>query len=159
MIEPNTTTTTTTINSSTNSSNSSRAKRPASKWDDQHDQNNIHDEDSSLSMVALDTHQQVDQDKLVRRVVSSSSSSSLLSSSSSSPTPPIQSSSALSLPFEGPAIKGCRLVDNYEKLNRIDEGSYGIVYRARDRATGEVVALKRLKLENEKNGFPVTTLR
>ncbi|KAJ3073134.1 hypothetical protein HDU98_002170 [Podochytrium sp. JEL0797] len=57
------------------------------------------------------------------------------------------------------ALQACRSVDAYEKLNRIEEGSYGIVYRAKDRATGEIVALKKLKLENEKNGFPVTTLR
>ncbi|KAJ3242069.1 hypothetical protein HDU81_007823 [Chytriomyces hyalinus] len=59
----------------------------------------------------------------------------------------------------GPSLVSCRSVDRYEKLNRIEEGSYGIVYRARDRETGEIVALKKLKLENEKNGFPVTTLR
>ena len=53
----------------------------------------------------------------------------------------------------------CRSVDLFEKLNRIEEGSYGIVYRARERATGEIVALKKLKLEKETNGFPVTSLR
>ncbi|KAJ3175260.1 hypothetical protein HDU87_006342 [Geranomyces variabilis] len=59
----------------------------------------------------------------------------------------------------GPPLVSCRNVDNYEKLNRIEEGAYGIVYRARDRQTGEIVALKKLKLENERNGFPVTSLR
>ncbi|KAJ3079840.1 hypothetical protein HK102_003476, partial [Quaeritorhiza haematococci] len=59
----------------------------------------------------------------------------------------------------GPLLTGCRSVNNYEKLNRIDEGAYGVVYRARDRTTGEIVALKKLKLEREKNGFPVTSLR
>ena len=33
------------------------------------------------------------------------------------------------------------------------------MYRARNKATGEIVALKKLKLENEKNGFPITSLR
>lgn len=47
----------------------------------------------------------------------------------------------------------------YEKLNRIEEGSYGIVSRARNRETGEVVALKQLKLEKEREGFPITSLR
>ncbi|KAJ3190986.1 hypothetical protein HK101_008190 [Irineochytrium annulatum] len=61
--------------------------------------------------------------------------------------------------FNGTPLAGCRNVDNYEKLNRIDEGSYGIVYRARERQTGEIVALKKLKLEKEVNGFPVTSLR
>ncbi|KAJ1669814.1 hypothetical protein GGF44_004858 [Coemansia sp. RSA 1694] len=54
----------------------------------------------------------------------------------------------------------CRQVDQcYERLNRIDEGTYGIVYRARDRQTGDIVALKHLKLDQERNGFPITALR
>ncbi|TPX36106.1 hypothetical protein SeMB42_g03236 [Synchytrium endobioticum] len=59
----------------------------------------------------------------------------------------------------GPLIAGCRSVDAYEKLNRIEEGAYGVVYRARDKGTGEIVALKKLKLDKEKMGFPVTSLR
>ncbi|ORX90494.1 Pkinase-domain-containing protein [Basidiobolus meristosporus CBS 931.73] len=58
-----------------------------------------------------------------------------------------------------PKLASCRHVDNFEKLNKISEGSYGVVYRARDRDTGEIVALKRLKLDKETNGFPVTSLR
>ncbi|OLL26743.1 Cyclin-dependent kinase G-2 [Neolecta irregularis DAH-3] len=64
-----------------------------------------------------------------------------------------------SIQFFGAPLESCRLVDTYEKLNHIEEGSYGIVYRARDMETGEIVALKKLKLDNEKNGFPVTSLR
>ncbi|KAL1916510.1 uncharacterized protein VTP21DRAFT_5701 [Calcarisporiella thermophila] len=58
-----------------------------------------------------------------------------------------------------PTLSECRSVDNYEKLNKIEEGAYGVVYRARNKETGEIVALKRLKLEKERNGFPVTSLR
>ncbi|KAF8942100.1 hypothetical protein BGZ47_006822 [Haplosporangium gracile] len=58
-----------------------------------------------------------------------------------------------------PVLTQCRSVENYEKLNRISEGTYGVVYRARDRITGEIVALKKLKLDQEKNGFPITSLR
>jgi len=50
-------------------------------------------------------------------------------------------------------------VDCFKKLNKIEEGTYGIVYRAQDRETGEIVALKHLKLEKEREGFPVTSLR
>lgn len=54
----------------------------------------------------------------------------------------------------------CRNVDEiYEKLNKIAEGSYGIVYRVRDRKTGEVVALKKLKHRSSKQGFPIYSLR
>lgn len=56
-------------------------------------------------------------------------------------------------------ISRCRSVENYTCLNHIEEGSYGIVYRAKNKETGEVVALKKLKLDQEKNGFPITSLR
>jgi len=62
-------------------------------------------------------------------------------------------------PLEPPEILPCRNVDIFEKLNHIEEGTYGIVYRAREKATGEIVALKKLKLDREKNGFPITSLR
>ena len=52
----------------------------------------------------------------------------------------------------------CRHVDNFEKLNHIEEGSYGWVSRARETATGEIVALKKLKMDSN-DGFPVTGLR
>lgn len=53
----------------------------------------------------------------------------------------------------------CRQVNNFERLNHIEEGSYGWVSRAKDITTGEVVALKKLKMENSPDGFPVTGLR
>jgi cell division cycle 2-like len=53
----------------------------------------------------------------------------------------------------------CRHVDNFERLNRIEEGSYGLVSRARDIATDDIVALKKLKMDNSPDGFPVTGLR
>eukprot|EP00899_Mesostigma_viride_P003332 jgi/Mesvir1/129/Mv07792-RA.2 len=56
-------------------------------------------------------------------------------------------------------LQSCRHVDEYERLNRIDEGTYGVVYRARNKATGEIVALKKVKMEKEKEGFPQTALR
>ncbi|KAJ1679283.1 hypothetical protein EV182_002368 [Spiromyces aspiralis] len=59
-----------------------------------------------------------------------------------------------------PYITPCRNIDEcYEKLNHIEEGTYGVVFRARDRQTGEVVALKQLKLDKELSGFPITSLR
>jgi cell division cycle 2-like protein len=43
------------------------------------------------------------------------------------------------------AIVGCRSVDNYERLNYISSGTYGDVFRARDISSGEIVALKQVK--------------
>ncbi|NWX98368.1 CDK10 kinase, partial [Nothoprocta ornata] len=53
----------------------------------------------------------------------------------------------------------CRSVKEFEKLNRIGEGTYGIVYRARDTLTGETVALKKVRMDNEKDGMPISSLR
>lgn len=46
-----------------------------------------------------------------------------------------------------------------QRLNEIEEGSYGIVFRARCKTTNAIVALKKLKMDKEKNGFPITSLR
>jgi len=56
-------------------------------------------------------------------------------------------------------ITRCRFVHDYIRLDRIDEGSYGVVYRAKDKETGEIFALKKLKYEKEKNGFSMSSLR
>ncbi|XVE85262.1 hypothetical protein DITRI_Ditri17bG0078100 [Diplodiscus trichospermus] len=66
------------------------------------------------------------------------------------PAPPLRSVNML---------QGCRSVDEFERLNKIDEGTYGVVYRARDKKTGEIVALKKVKMEKEREGFPLTSLR
>ncbi|XP_065359821.1 serine/threonine-protein kinase PITSLRE isoform X2 [Calliphora vicina] len=63
------------------------------------------------------------------------------------------------LPNYFPGIQGCRSVEEFQCLNRIEEGTYGVVYRAKDKRTNEIVALKRLKMEKEKEGFPITSLR
>jgi cyclin-dependent kinase 2 len=39
-------------------------------------------------------------------------------------------------------------MDNFERLESIGEGTYGVVYKARDRNSKEIVALKKIKLEN-----------
>ena len=40
------------------------------------------------------------------------------------------------LPVYYPAIHGCRNVEQFHCLNRIEEGTYGVVYRARDKQKG-----------------------
>jgi len=70
-----------------------------------------------------------------------------------------KSAPAKLLRFPAPEWGPCRHVDNFEKLNHIEEGSYGWVSRARETATGEIVALKKLKMDNSPDGFPVTGLR
>jgi cyclin-dependent kinase len=50
-------------------------------------------------------------------------------------------------------------IDRYEKLENIGEGTYGVVYKARDTQTGEIYALKKIKLETEQEGIPSTAIR
>lgn len=64
------------------------------------------------------------------------------------------------LRFETGTWGKSRSVENYDKLNDIEEGTYGWVARATELATGRVVALKRLKLDfGDRSGLPVTGLR
>ena len=56
-------------------------------------------------------------------------------------------------------MAGCRSVFEYEQLNKIDEGTYGVVFRARDKKTGAIRALKKVKMDKEREGFPLTALR
>jgi len=58
-----------------------------------------------------------------------------------------------------PPLTSCRSVYNYTRLNHIEEGTYGVVFRAKCNETNEIYALKKLKLEEEKQGFPITSLR
>jgi len=60
-----------------------------------------------------------------------------------------------------PLLYGCRSVEHYERLCRIDEGTYGVVFCARNKRTKEIVALKQVKMSRDaaKEGFPITALR
>jgi serine/threonine protein kinase len=50
-------------------------------------------------------------------------------------------------------------MDRYEKLEKIGEGTYGVVYKAKDKESGEIVALKKVRMGNEDEGVPSTALR
>ncbi|CAP37429.2 Protein CBR-CDK-9 [Caenorhabditis briggsae] len=47
----------------------------------------------------------------------------------------------------------------YEKLSKIGQGTFGEVFKARCKSTGRMVALKKILMANEKEGFPITALR
>ena len=49
--------------------------------------------------------------------------------------------------------------EKYEKREKVGEGTYGVVYKAIDTHTKDIVALKKIRLENEEEGMPSTAMR
>jgi len=58
-----------------------------------------------------------------------------------------------------PRFHGCSKITEYEYLGKLGEGTFGEVSKARSKKTGQVVALKKILMHNEKDGFPITALR
>ncbi|XP_027335322.1 cyclin-dependent kinase G-2 isoform X2 [Abrus precatorius] len=56
-------------------------------------------------------------------------------------------------------LQSCRSVCEFEMIKKINEGTYGVVYKARDKKTGEIVALKKVKMNIDRDGFPLSSLR
>ena len=50
-------------------------------------------------------------------------------------------------------------MEYFQKLEKIGEGTYGVVYKALDRVTNQYVALKKIRLETESEGVPSTAIR
>lgn len=50
-------------------------------------------------------------------------------------------------------------IDNYQKLEKIGEGTYGVVYKAKHRKDDYFVALKKIRLECDDEGCPSTAVR
>ncbi|TPX40512.1 hypothetical protein SeMB42_g05966 [Synchytrium endobioticum] len=56
-------------------------------------------------------------------------------------------------------IQSYSSMEKYQKIEKLGEGTYGIVYKAQNKDLGEIVALKRIRLDNEEEGVPCTAIR
>ncbi|ORY71270.1 kinase-like domain-containing protein [Pseudomassariella vexata] len=54
---------------------------------------------------------------------------------------------------------GCSRISDYELLGKLGEGTFGEVHKAKSKKVGNLVALKKIIMYNEKDGFPITALR
>ena len=58
-----------------------------------------------------------------------------------------------------PRFEGCSTIKSYEFLGKLGEGTFGEVHKARSLKKSHLVALKKILMHNEKDGFPITALR
>ncbi|GCC35365.1 hypothetical protein chiPu_0013848 [Chiloscyllium punctatum] len=50
-------------------------------------------------------------------------------------------------------------MEDYVKIEKIGEGTYGVVYKGRHKTTQQIVAMKKIRLESEEEGVPSTAIR
>lgn len=50
-------------------------------------------------------------------------------------------------------------MEDFQKIEKIGEGTYGVVYKGRNKLTGQIVAMKKIRLETEEEGVPSTAIR
>ena len=50
-------------------------------------------------------------------------------------------------------------MDKYVKEKKVGEGTYGVVYRGVQKSSGRIVAMKKIRMANYKDGISFTALR
>eukprot|EP00656_Telonema_subtile_P055197 TRINITY_DN847_c0_g1_i11.p1 TRINITY_DN847_c0_g1~~TRINITY_DN847_c0_g1_i11.p1 ORF type:complete len:337 (-),score=32.33 TRINITY_DN847_c0_g1_i11:721-1731(-) len=58
-----------------------------------------------------------------------------------------------------PTLRTCEIYGPVEDWDQVGEGTFGEVFKARDSQTDDMVALKKIRMRNEREGFPITAIR
>lgn len=53
----------------------------------------------------------------------------------------------------------CRYVGEFEQMDMVGEGTYGVVFLGKDKLTNETFAIKKMRVLDHNEGFPITSLR
>lgn len=56
-------------------------------------------------------------------------------------------------------FRGCSKIADYAMMSKLGEGTFGEVHKAESKKTRQIVAMKKILMHQEKDGFPVTALR
>ena len=105
------------------------------------------------SLRSNDSKLSVSPSSLSPAVLAKTTPTNVLTKSSGTATPVLQEEKLR------PRAWGERCIDAFEIISQIGEGAYGKVYKAIDSSCGEIVALKMVRKDNEREGFPITAVR
>ena len=50
-------------------------------------------------------------------------------------------------------------IQDYVKIEKVGEGTYGVVFKGRHKKRGEIVAMKKVKYQYQDDGIPSSTVR
>ena len=79
--------------------------------------------------------------------------------STPTPTTPTTATHFSQIPQPTPRKFKPSRTEIYKIITQVGEGTFGKVYKARNQLSGVHVALKRIRMEGERDGFPVTAMR
>ncbi|KAG7273765.1 hypothetical protein CRUP_003265 [Coryphaenoides rupestris] len=94
-----------------------------------------------------------------REKTSNTAAAAAATSSSTAAEKPDREAAIMAKYYDGVEFPFCDEFSKYEKLAKIGQGTFGEVFKAKHRQSTKKVALKKVLMENEKEGFPITALR